>query len=112
MDDELHALRDIAGRLRLYYVEPDMPYMRLPNDRMIADAQGRWHRWHTPSNWIPNTILFEWGTLFGNLLLRKGVTYGIGGLYLEFENVASPGDPVTIPGFDRGPQSGVEYYNS
>jgi hypothetical protein len=32
-------------------------------------------------------------------------------MYLEFENVASPGDPVTVPDYDRETSSGVAYYN-
>ena len=70
-----------------------------------------------PAGWFPctnrlldNTILNEWGAIFGNLLLRKGTQYGIGGMLIEFENVASPGDPVDVPAFERS--DGIEYYDN
>ncbi len=71
----------------------------------------------TPAGWFPatgfahNDFLYEWGALFGNLLLRRGLNYGIGGMYIEFENTASPGDPVAPATFTRDPEEGVDYYN-
>lgn len=56
-----------------------------------------------------NLILREWGAIVGKLLLREGPQFGIGGMYIEFANSASP---VSVPSYDRGPDSGVEYYNS
>jgi hypothetical protein len=86
----------------------------------------RFHRVHEngpqqpslPRGWSPitpyqsNNILYEWAAIVGNLLLRKGEKYGIGGMYIEFENTASPGDPVTPPDFTRDPEEGVQYYDS
>jgi hypothetical protein len=43
--------------------------------------------------------------------MRKGLNYGIGGMYMEFENTASPGDQVSPPAFTRDAGEGVEYYN-
>lgn len=62
--------------------------------------------------WEPNALLFEWGAIFGQLLLRRGLNYGISGMYIEFENTGSPGAPVAAPTFTRGPHEGRDYYNS
>ncbi len=62
--------------------------------------------------WCHNLVLYDWATIVAKLLLRQGDRFGIAGMYLEFENVTSPGDTVSAPSFDRGPESGVEYYNS
>ncbi len=70
-----------------------------------------------PPGWKPltgfehNDFLYEWGAIFANLLTRRGLNYGIGGMYIEFENTASPGDPVSAPAFTRDAGEGVEYYN-
>jgi len=67
--------------------------------------------WQPVTDFQHNDFLYEWGAIFANLLLRKGLNYGIGGMYIEFENTASPGDPVTVPTFTRDADEGVEYYN-
>lgn len=67
-------------------------------------------RWWKPlTGFKPNLILREWGAIVGRLLLREGTKFGISGMYIEFANDASP---VSPPSYDRGPDSGVEYYNS
>ena len=71
--------------------------------------RGRPNGWWPLSDFSHNDFLYEWGKLFGNLLLRKGLQYGIGGMYIEFENVASPGDPVVTPTFNRS--EGISYYD-
>ena len=53
---------------------------------------------------------YEYATITSNLLAGTGLNYRIGGMYLEFENVASPGDTVTVPTFDR--TRNVSYYNN
>lgn len=73
----------------------------------IADGS-----WRNVTPFMPNAILYEWGAILGNLLTRKGLNYGIAAVYVEFANVATPGDVVAAPSFDRGPASGVDYYNS
>jgi hypothetical protein len=57
-----------------------------------------------------NLILFDWAAIVGNLLTTGNPNYKIGGMFLEFENVASEGDPVSIPSFDRS--GGIAYYDS
>lgn len=65
--------------------------------------------------WLPraatsNAVLHNWGYL-AYLLFGKGrAEYKLSAMYLEFENVASPGDPVTAPGFGLGPADGRPYY--
>lgn len=68
-------------------------------------------RWQARTNWNHNDILYEWGALVGRLLLRQGLNYGIGGMYIEYANVASPGDPVSVPTVTRDADQGVDYYN-
>lgn len=62
--------------------------------------------------WEPNALLYEWGAIFSQLILRRGLNYGIGGMYIEFENVNNPGDPVTAPTFTRDVGEGLDYYNA
>ena len=70
---------------------------------------------HPRHGWIPltqfksNLVLFDWGSIAANLFSKAVPDYRIGGMFIEFENVASPGDPVVEPTFDR--DDGLEYYN-
>jgi hypothetical protein len=64
--------------------------------------------WVVQTEWSPNLVVYEWATIVGNLLNGTGLNYRIGGMYLEFENVATPGDTVTAPAFDR--TRDVSYY--
>jgi len=73
---------------------------------------GLFNFWSRRSEWEHNDFLYEWGAIFAQLLMRKGLQYGIGGMYIEFENTASPGDVVTAPDFTRGADEGVAYYNA
>ena len=61
----------------------------------------------TPLDW--NLILRQWGQALGKLLATGNQKYRIAGMYLEFENVAAPGDPVSVPTFDR--DRTVTYYD-
>jgi hypothetical protein len=66
--------------------------------------------------WLPQTkykhnlVVYEWGAIVTRLLGLGQINYRIAGMYLEFENVASPGDPVAVPTFDR--TRDIEYYNN
>ena len=88
-------IRYPSGRVRLYQID-DVPR---------ATAKRR-----TP--WIANLVLKEWGAIVGNLLTTGQVNYRVSRMYLEFANVASPGDTITPPSFDRETSSAVAYYNS
>ncbi len=49
-----------------------------------------------------NTILYTWAFPLLKCMYQGDVTYKIGGVYFEFENVASPGDTITVPTYNRG----------
>ena len=70
--------------------------------------QDRQHpRLVTPLFHQPNQIQAGWGAIFAQLLLGNR-EYAINTIYIEFENVASAGDPVTPPTFTN--TEGAEYY--
>jgi hypothetical protein len=66
--------------------------------------------WARRTGWKRNDVLYEWGAIVGQLLMRRGLQYGISGMYLEFENTASPGDPVSPPALSRAAGEGVDYF--
>ena len=83
----------------------------------VPNVQGavRIHRvvedtWQPCSPLQPNLVLFQWAKITTKLLTSGLANYRIGGMYLEFENVASPGATVTPPALDR--TRDVTYYNS
>ena len=80
-----------VGFVRLYSVEPNkvMPI----------------------TSWQPNTVLYEWAAIAAQLLTTGEKQYRISGMYIEYENVASPGDTVTMPSYGREPAAGIDYYN-
>lgn len=91
----------IRGRVRAYHVPDLAQHSRQPRAAFGAPVTG----------WQHNDILYEWGAIIGNLLLRKGLNYGISHLYIEYENVDDPDDPVVTPTVTRDPEEGVSYYN-
>lgn len=56
-----------------------------------------------------NTYMYSGADICAKLLAGD-VTYSIGAMYFEFENLASPGDPVVAPSYDRS--GGISYYTS
>lgn len=56
-----------------------------------------------------NTILYDWSRIVARLLTQGLSNYRIGAINIEYENVADPDDPVTIPTFDRS--GGIAYYD-
>jgi len=66
--------------------------------------------------WTPQTplrsnlVVYEWAKIVAKLLSSGDASYRIGGLYMEFENVASPGDTVSAPSFDR--TRDISYYTN
>lgn len=56
-----------------------------------------------------NSHLYEWGHIVARTLAGDR-SYRINAMYVEYENVASPGDTVSIPTFDRA--GGVDYYQT
>lgn len=64
--------------------------------------------------WLPatpyrsNDIMADWATIASNFFVTGDSRFRVSMMYLEFENVADPDDPVTIPSFDT--TDGIEYY--
>jgi len=86
----------------------------------VPNAYGRATLWTVTKRglWVPrgqtdNLVLYSWGHIaarqigYGRDVNRYD--YSLRGMYIEFENVASPGDPVATPAFGRG--DGLEYYD-
>lgn len=66
-------------------------------------------KWYSRGPFKPNLVLNEWASLTAKLLTTGDAKYRIAGMYLEFENTVSPGDPVTPPTYNR--TRSIEYYN-
>lgn len=69
--------------------------------------QDHWKLLQTQNN---QTQVF-WGMIAAYAIGRGDADYRIRAFYVEYENVASPGDPVTVPG-DVPLDEGVDYYLS
>lgn len=65
--------------------------------------------WVPVTNYKPNMVLFEWAGIVSRLLTAGSANYRIAGMYLEYENVASPGDTVSPPTITRSRD--ITYYN-
>lgn len=61
-----------------------------------------------PITFKSNQIQYNWGFVAAQTIGRGLAAYKLSAMYVEFENVALPGDPVTIPVFGR--EEGTEYY--
>ena len=59
---------------------------------------------------VANQIQYGWGAVAAKLMGAGDQAYKISTMYIEFENVASPGDPVTLPTYTRS--EGQEYYEN
>jgi len=64
----------------------------------------------TPRGRVKNDILYDWGFIAAKAIGQGDRDYRIRTMYIEFENVAAPGDPVAVPTIAR--EDGIEYYNS
>ena len=56
----------------------------------------------------PNQLQHTWGYVAAQCMGKGNRSYKIAAMYIEFENTASSGDPVTAPSYDRS--EGIEYY--
>jgi hypothetical protein len=77
--------------------------------QLFENKNGLWLPLSEPS---PNLMLFEASSIIAQLLATGQRKYRISCMYFEFENVADPDDPVSVPTFDRSSNSGVTYYNN
>ena len=83
---------------------------------VVPGVSGRLGLWRvrrdghvTPITFTPNQIQYSWGMIAAQTLGNGLASYRVSSMYIEYENVASPGDPVTIPAFDR--DEGIEYFD-
>jgi hypothetical protein len=74
-----------------------------------VDIQGSEELWTPSTDWKSNLVLYQWATITSQLLAVGSSNYRIAGMYLEFENVASPSTTVTPPSFDR--TRDITYYD-
>jgi hypothetical protein len=67
----------------------------------------------TPLHTQRNQIQFSWGYIaarqIGYRYQAGRPSFHVAGMYIEYENVADPEDPVSVSAFDR--DLGVDYYN-
>jgi hypothetical protein len=56
-----------------------------------------------------NQLQYSWGFIAARALGLGDMSYQLDAMYIEFENVAAPGNPVTVPTYDRS--EGLEYYD-
>ena len=57
-----------------------------------------------------NAWPFTWGLVAAQAIGRGDRDYRLRGMYIEFENVPDPSDPVTLPTVDL--RTGLDYYQS
>ena len=69
------------------------------------DPNGRWTFRFTKNN----LVLFSWGMIAAKCIGQGNVDYKVSAAYLEYENVVSPGDAVTVPTMTRADD--LSYYN-
>lgn len=89
---ELISPNSVRGRVRLHEVD---------HSRLLIRPITRWK---------PNLVLYDWAAILTKLLTAGNSDYKIDGMYLEYENVASPGDTVAAPAYDRS--GGRAYYDT
>lgn len=96
------------GRVRAHRVTQVRRNPGKSTRKILPGPNGLAHAWDPVTPFVHNDVLYDWATIVGKLLLKQGVKFGIGGMYIEFQNVASPGDPVAAPAVDRA--GGAAYY--
>lgn len=80
----------VEGIVSLFEITPEKDWRLLTTDR--------------------NQIQVGWGEIAARLFGDGDARYKLSAMYIEFENVASPGDPVTAPAYDQ--EDGIEYYEN
>jgi hypothetical protein len=60
--------------------------------------------------WQNNLVMYEWATSIVKLLSQGLANYRLSGMYLEYKNVADPGDAIAVPSYGRA--DGVSYYDA
>lgn len=90
MKNYLNGGENITGKVRAYNVKDE--------------------NWTPLTEYKNNLVLYQWAEITSKLLTTGDSRFRIGGLYLEFENTANPGDTVALPAYDR--TRNVDYYNN
>lgn len=97
---DLIGLNRVKGRVRAFQLSP----------HAAEDPENASLFRHVPVvPWRNNLVLYQWAEITAKLLATGDSRYRIGGMYLEFANVASPGNTVSPPSFNR--DRTVDYYN-
>ena len=82
---------------------PNYPHGRV--QLYQVDSNNVW----TPQANTTNTVLYDWGFIAAKAIGEGDSSYRVNATYIEFENVASPSDTVSVPTIDRS--EGLTYYN-
>tara|TARA_Y100001973_G_C5208638_1_gene343597 strand:- start:7 stop:603 length:597 start_codon:yes stop_codon:yes gene_type:complete len=82
---------------------PNYPHGRV--QLYQVDSNNVW----TPQANTTNTVLYDWGFIAAKAIGEGDSSYRVNAMYIEFENVASPSDTVSVPTIDRS--EGLTYYN-
>lgn len=72
---------------------------------LINERTGVWTPLFSRGNLLP----YSWGFVAAKCIGVGDVSYKAAAIYLEYENVASPSDVITVPAYDR--TSDLSYYN-
>lgn len=85
--------------------------LALPVKRLRLPPHGLPPNWGAPlTPWQHNDVLYSWASIVGPQLTDGDRKYRIAGMYIEFQNVADPDDPVEVPTVSR--EIGRTYYDS
>lgn len=77
---------------------------------VVSDVEVNPPQWQQVTPWCQNLVVYQWADIVAKLLANGDSRYRIAGMYLEFANVASPGDTVSPPSFTR--TRTIDYYNA
>lgn len=77
---------------------------------VAAEDEASPQQWQQVTPWRSNLVVYQWADIVAKLLANGDSRYRIAGMYLEFANVASPGDTVSPPSYAR--TRTIDYYNS
>ncbi len=106
----------VKGRVRAYRVRAgtrEIKYQKQGEETFLQFTNIFWMR-PAPAkpitDWCKNLVMYDWAAAVTRLLATGDSRYRIAGMYLEYKNVADPGDVVTPPSFSRA--GGISYYNA
>lgn len=62
------------------------------------------------SPWKSNLFMRQWASIVAPLLATGDISRRVALMYIEFANVAAPGDVAPVPTYDREDSSALNYY--